>query len=304
MNTIQFLKRKEIDEQKWNHLIHHAQTTLPYALTWYLDAVAENWDALVFGDYQVVFPLPWFRKWGAKCIYQPFFCQQLGFFHSDVLHEQAAQDCLNYTKKKFPYIDLNLNSSTRILLDKFPFKSKNNFLISLRNDYKTLSKNYSVNHQRNIKKAVKLNLSLIEVDADNFVPFYLQQIQKRQSDFKLKHGNVFRLLTDALIKSNKGKIIAVKNRENEIISGSLFIFYRDRIINIAQATDTEGRDSGAAHFLFDGIIRQHAGSDKILDFEGSSIPSIARFYKGFGAEAEIFYQYKTNVLKRIGFTTE
>jgi hypothetical protein len=36
--------------------------------------------------------------------------------------------------------------------------------------------------------------------------------------------------------------------------------------------------------LVNAFIQEHAGSDSLLDFEGSDIESVDRFYTGFGAE--------------------
>jgi hypothetical protein len=36
--------------------------------------------------------------------------------------------------------------------------------------------------------------------------------------------------------------------------------------------------------LVDQYIRKYAGRDIIIDFEGSMIPGIARFFEGFGAK--------------------
>jgi hypothetical protein len=38
----------------------------------------------------------------------------------------------------------------------------------------------------------------------------------------------------------------------------------------------------------DAFIREHAGKEFNLDFEGSNIPSVARFFAGFGARPEIY----------------
>ena len=40
--------------------------------------------------------------------------------------------------------------------------------------------------------------------------------------------------------------------------------------------------------IVDAFIREHAGSELILDFEGSNIPTVARFFAGFGARPEIY----------------
>ena len=51
--------------------------------------------------------------------------------------------------------------------------------------------------------------------------------------------------------------------------------------------------------LMNHIIKTHAESKKILDFEGGSLEGVARFYKGFGAEEEIYYIWQNPILKQI-----
>ena len=57
VSDIRYLERKEIDTIKWNNCILHAPNGLIYARSFYLDAMAENWSALVAGDYQYVITL-------------------------------------------------------------------------------------------------------------------------------------------------------------------------------------------------------------------------------------------------------
>ncbi len=57
MLPIIYLKNDEIDVVKWDLCIAKAANALPYAYSWYLDIVAPSWDALIYGDYEVVMPL-------------------------------------------------------------------------------------------------------------------------------------------------------------------------------------------------------------------------------------------------------
>jgi hypothetical protein len=49
----------------------------------------------------------------------------------------------------------------------------------------------------------------------------------------------------------------------------------------------------------DGVISQLAGKDNFIDFEGSEIDGIERFYKSFGAFKRPYYKYKNNRLPKI-----
>lgn len=302
MKTIRFLKRKEIDERKWNELILLSNNSLPYALSWYLDVVAEHWDALIVGNYEAAMPLVWFRKWGIKCVYQPFFCQQLGFFYSGNLNKENLAESLRYVKSNFPYADMNLNPSAEILAEEFPLTKKKNLLLPLSDNYAALRKAYSLNQKRSIVKAEKSGMEFIEADAELFFKFYVKQIRERQASFKPKHARLLQTLISEVMNNKTGRMIAALNKQGAISSAAFLIFHNNRVINIAQASSPSGRNTGAAHFLFDRLIQEYAGSVKVLDFEGSSIPSIARFYEGFGAKPEMFYRFRANILDKAGLS--
>jgi hypothetical protein len=298
VNSIRYIKRKDIDVQKWNDTIAQADNSLPYAFSWYLDIVAENWDALVLGNYEAVMPLIWLRKLGVKCLYQPYYCQQLGVFGNG-LSKELQHDFLQLAMEKFYYININLNPSAKSIIDSFGLRPKKNLLLDLSKEYSDLRKQYSNNHTRNIEKAIKADATfLVGIELKHFQKFYLGNINREKENFKNKHETIFIKLTDWIVKNKKGEILSVVNAEGKLLAGSLVIKHAKRLINIINTSNAEGKSNGASHFLFDQIIRLNAGNDNWLDFEGSSIPGVARFYEGFGAEQETFFNYQTSVLAK------
>lgn len=298
MNAIRFLKRKEVDEQKWNECIAGSSNSLPYAFSWYLDSVGENWDALMLGDYETVMPLVWLRKLGIKCLYQPYYCQQLGVFGKN-MPKQVQENFLNYATKKFSYININLNPSTKTISEEFKLIEKKNLMLNLDKEYNLLKKIYSENHSRNIKKAKKAGIVFSEeTDLSHFQKFYLENVNRKQENFKSKHEKIFRQLTKMLIGNNSGQMFSAIDKGGKLIAASMIIRHQKRLINIINTSSALGKSAGASHFLFDNIIRKNAETETTLDFEGSSVPSIARFYQGFGAYAEIFYQYHTSIIEK------
>ena len=90
---IEYKKHSEIDRQRWDACIEGSVNRLPYALSWWLDTVCPDWDALVEDDYRAVMPLTRDRKFGFDYLYQPYFTQQLGVFSSlrPVMPEWSSQ---------------------------------------------------------------------------------------------------------------------------------------------------------------------------------------------------------------------
>lgn len=295
------LGRNEIDEQKWNALICSSVQSLPYALTWYLDAVAPNWSALVLGNYEAVFPLPWLRRFGVKCIYQPYYCQQLGVF-SKTAADSNTQVLFFEALQQFGYVNINLNPAAHTVAGSYKLQSKKNLLLPLYTDYNTLRKAYTENHSRNIAKAGKNGLQFLpDVDVEQFERFYLSHIDRKKENFKQQHEKVFKALCKAALAHNSARIVAASLPDGTLTTAVMLLLHGNRAINIINVSSAEGKKNGSAHFLFDKIISTLAAENKntVLDFEGSSVPGIARFYEGFGAQTEVFYNYQTSLLKKL-----
>ncbi|MFX6040696.1 hypothetical protein ABTE96_22240, partial [Acinetobacter baumannii] len=70
----------------------------------------------------------------------------------------------------------------------------------------------------------------------------------------------------------------------------------NRIYNVLNSVTKEGRKLHANHWLFHKIIEEFSNSNMIFDFEGSSIPGIRNFYKGFDPMEEQYTILKFNLL--------
>ncbi|MDP3354122.1 MAG: hypothetical protein Q8S44_10335, partial [Flavobacteriaceae bacterium] len=66
---IYYVKRQNLDIEKYDTCIDRALNSRIYAYSWYLDIVADHWDALILNDYEAVMPLPWRSKYFIKYIY-------------------------------------------------------------------------------------------------------------------------------------------------------------------------------------------------------------------------------------------
>lgn len=299
MSHLKLLQRTAINEQKWDALINASVNSLPYALTWYLDAVAENWYALVWKDYEAAMPLVWLSKAGIKCLYQPYYCQQLGIFSAGAPDRIMQEQFLNEAKK-FAYADINLNPTAQIIAADFKLTPKRNLLLNLQPAYQQLKKNFTQNHRRNIAKAERAGYRFTEtVDLKQFQKFYTANINHQKEVFKPKHERIFKRLSTALLSNGAGHIFGLMDSEEKLTAAVLLVAHGNRQLAIINTSSAEGKQNGASHFLFDRLIHKFSEQPVVLDFEGSSITSIARFYEGFGAEEEVFFNFHTTVFKEL-----
>ena len=88
--AIKCVTYQQIDKQKWDGCIDKAVNGLVYAYSFYLDEIADNWDALILNDYEAVMPLTWRKKYGIHYLYQPFFCASLGIFTEQKIADELT----------------------------------------------------------------------------------------------------------------------------------------------------------------------------------------------------------------------
>lgn len=281
--NISHLSHNSIDKEKWDQVISASRNGLIYANSWYLDSVSPNWEALVSDDYTYVFPIPIKRKFKLPYIVQPILTQQLGLFSNQLI----TSDIIQLFIKKFPSYsyELNLNEHNHLPeLDGIP-----NFVLDLNKSYEELSSNYSKNTVRNISKAQKLHLKIVdELSIETFISFY----QNTSKTYKSASSECLRNLIEIGLQLGYFKVSGVINEANEMIAALCYTEFKQRITYLAPVSNEEGKKAFAMFYLVDQLIQREALKDKILDFEGSRIEGIARFYKGFGAKNHPYYILK------------
>lgn len=287
---IRYLSRNELDTVKYDRCISNAQNLRVYAFSWFLDIVCDSWDILVEGDYQSVMPLPKRKKYGIHYIYQPPWTQQLGVFSLHSINEFAVRQFIKKIPKKFKLIDVFFNSKN--LMSSQRIKTRDNFILLLDKSYESLQKEYSKGRKSSCKQAKQFNLEIVEnYDHIKIIQLFKKnkgaELNKNYSDYQILNE-----LAEHTLQINRIKSIGVINRNDELIGGAFFLIDKYRITYLFSALNDEGREKQAMTFLIDHVIESNAGSNYMLDFEGSMITALASFFKSFGAHKEVYFHLK------------
>lgn len=295
---IHYLKYKDINKAKWDASISNASIQLPYAYSWYLDTVCAQWDALVANDYQFVLPLPFNKKlFGKAQLYQPPFSQQLGIYSKEAITLDISRAFLEAIPPSFKYMDMSFNEEVAFKpFGKYSSYRKTNLVVDLNKKYEDLFNDYTNNHQRNVGKASRKDLRIEEGrDIDQLIGIYKTN---QGGKVGLQNGDYQRLkkLLELLIAKQKGFIKNVYDSSNQLNLSMFFIQEKNRIVNIFGSNNELGKKNKAMYFMIDGLFKEYAGKEYVFDFEGSSIPGIAYFFKGFGAEKRFYQQVIYNEL--------
>ncbi|MDD4149450.1 MAG: hypothetical protein PHE33_05425, partial [Bacteroidales bacterium] len=96
-------------------------------------------------------------------------------------------------------------------------------------------------------------------------------------------------LINKLEKENRAEIWSVReNNTNEIYAAVFLIKWKNKVYYLMPSSSDKGKESQAMILLLNEFIEQNSETNIILDFEGSSILGVERFYKSFGAKAELY----------------
>lgn len=288
---LSYLPHSEIDKKRWDHCVESAPNGLVYGLSGYLDAICPNWDALVTPNYEFVMPLPWKRKYGFYIIYHPWFAQQLGGFGQNV-SGVSLRDIYRALPKKFIHHHFSFNAE-----QKFPqLPSRTNFVLPLQTNYEALKKGYNENTLRNLKKVSKHGYSIDTIFLDEFLAFKLNHMETRLST---EHLNIYKNLMNWLLNQSIGNLAGVKDEKGNLLAAVCWVNFKNRILYLSAVSSPEGKEQRVMTLLIDSMIEQKSGTNYCIDFEGSTIDGVARFYKGFGAQPEEYFQHKGTLLQRL-----
>jgi hypothetical protein len=295
MNTvspIRLIKRAAVDIEKWDRCIGSARHSLVYCYSFYLDQLAKHWDALVLNDYEFVMPLIWNRKYGVSYLYQPAFLPLAGIFSASGIDEKMVASFITASGKHFRFAEIFLNHGN-VLKGLTPAV---NYVLALDAPYNAISGGYKTDLIKNLKHAAKTSFTYTpSANYKTVIGLYQQEYAQRMPQVTAHDYNNFTLLCETMLAKNK--LLVREVYTGEILQAAA-IFFKDngRFYNIMSYVSAAGRDTEANPFLYDQLIREFAGKEQWLDFEGSSIPGIAAFYKKFGAIDQPGYFLRHNKL--------
>lgn len=290
---IRLIENTEIERVKWNRCVVSSSVPQIYARAEYLDLVSPDWAGLIFGDYQFVMPLNIQRKLKMKFLLQPLFAQQHGIFPDPPLDIQTS--FLKYIHKNYQYVAIHLNASHIPAFPKeFEVTERKNLILNLKPGYDKIRMNYSKHALRQIKKAESAKVTVVKgLQSRDYIRLKNEAGGKAVSQSSML---TLQKLIEYGHNSGTGFIYAAYSDLNTLCAAAFFLNNGQRVIYLNAASNAEGKENQAMYSIVDAFIKEHAGYALTLDFEGSSIEGVARFYEGFGAISETYYSLKLNRL--------
>lgn len=283
---IRYLKHSEINPEKWNQAIRNSLFSTIFAEHEMLDLLTgpDTWDALVKDEYEAVLPLPFRKKGVLKYVYTPFFIPQMGIFSQHELLSEEIEGFLSEVSKHYLLADIILNEKLRVERCNMTFVSHS---MSLQLPYNELFEHYSQNTKRNIKTAEKADCVITQQEeaVSDIIQLFIRnkgnqtEVHFREEDYKRLHQ-----IANHLIHRDLLEIYGVRTADNQLAAGALFVKDGKRLWFWFSGRDNQLSHCMPMFYLLNEYIRNHAETDLILDFNGSTNENVARLYRSFGGE--------------------
>jgi hypothetical protein len=229
-------------------------------------------------------------------VYTPPYCQQFGVFSQNEVSAEALASFINSIPQRFRHVDLNLNESNLDLNESdldvpngLEIHRNRNLVLQLNKPANLIAQSFTRNHKRNIRKACRAGLIYdVADDAEKVIEIFESGRGRTLGDYSDMDHSLFRVLLRELQQRGKATILIANSADGDTVAGAVFFMSHDGAYFIFSGTSESGKKLSAMHGLIGHFLESHSAGLAFLDFEGSHLDDLARFYAGFGADEALF----------------
>jgi len=276
------------------------QMALPlFCQPWWLDVTAgsDGWDVLISkhadGTIQAVWPFGKKQSLGFTRIFLPSYTPYLGpqLFYPRSLNEYERR---SFEHKVIGDLISNLPASRDIRFkwavgydNWLPFYWKG-FEQTTRYTYicpiadeQTQWKSLKSSAQRQIKKAEGEFDVEESTDVTSVIRLYRSSLEQK-SEGQEADETLLRELHSRVLEHQCGTVLEAKHGAN-VVASLYLVWDHEQMYYLYGGQDAGSKDSGAKTYLFWQALRMASERQLSFNFEGSMIPGVERFFRGFGA---------------------
>lgn len=277
----------EIVSKEWDALVSESEQGNPFMLYSWISAVHPKWKALFVEDGGKIIafmPLNLKKKLFWYFAQQPLYCMSWGpaFCLASESQKIRSLDLIVQTLlKQTDYLKYNLSPTFPAgLLLPYPQIERLNRITHQADLREDIHKNFSDSARRQLKKVQKngyqiektLDLNIVRtVFQDNPQIIHAKELQQMI------------YLLESQIHTGIAEILYGKDPTGEVAACGIFVNYKQTRYYLAGAVKPSHRSSGIMTFImYEAMSFGKSEGFSIFDFEGSSNPGIAKFFKGLG----------------------
>lgn len=258
-----------------------------YQNDWWLNAVCgDNWDVIFSDDSNAAFAYPVKKKYGLKLIQMPMLTLGLGALPTQKTQELIAKI------PAFDLLDLYFLSGIKTLDVKgFKQNVRHSYRLHDISNTEKVFADFSSSTRQQIRKAEK-TVSVSESSDIEILYKMISDTFKRQGKKTPYTLAYVKNINEACVKNKARKILIAKDKEGNIHGACFLAWDKQTAYYVMGGSDPRFKSSAAYSLLMWEAIKEASKHAKEFDFCGSTIPSIAKFFSGFGGEPVPYFHLK------------
>ncbi len=286
---LHYKERTEIDKVKWDSCVHYAGNGNIFGYKWFLDHVAKEWDGLVEGDYESVFPLVWRRDGlGRRSLYQPDLMRSMGIYSIHLLSQARLRAFLEAIPDHFRQVDITLNEQNRPPEGLgFEVERLTNHQLLLNQPFEALEASFTSSLRAKIESAESSSLiTTTSLKPETVAGFYLEHSRDPHRD---RNVHALQRIMYNILHRGWGYAAGAYSRDKELLAVNFYIYSHKKVLSLVPVASPAGKRQGALAFLYVMLLRSHAGRPVVLDFNTREENEMAR---ELGALPNPYYRLK------------
>lgn len=290
-------ENKEIERNAWNQFVAKNHGPI-YILAWFLDCVsAEQWKLFWYeeNDLKGAIPFAIKQRFGLSQIYQPIFCQQMGFVGDNRLRYKTIEAFFKHVLSKALYVDYTFNAGDNAFFSSRSIpqtEQKVNQLIDLGTDMDLTFKRFRRDRKRDVQKAGSNFLLRREMDFQKIETFLEVSKSLEVNYLNQKQKGIFKNLIQAQLHEDSGGFYILEDADGVAQAGGFFPIFEKTMYNLFIGRKESHLGKYMYARLFYELINAFHTKLDFLDLEGSNIPGVQDFFESLGAEKTNYTYYR------------
>lgn len=294
--AIELIPNENIDFKKWDRCIKKSFNGNIYAYSWYLNIVAQKWNALVENDYERVMPLPRSLLAGLELIQQPKLAGQLGIFSTTTLNDYHISSFINSIPPDVRYVNLKMNKHNRLEEVLKIMNKKVNLDIDLIKPYVKLREIYPEALNGLLEIGYRMNFRVVtKISVDSIIKLR----QKKSPLHSYLHPEeliTLQLLITASINNQMGQICGLYGENDTPLALAFFVWSHQKATMAFCLLNDKKLQLPAFFFLIDDFIRNNSEKNLILHLELNSNSKLISVLEKIGAKKSGSFYFYRNLL--------
>lgn len=275
--NLKIVERADLDVQKWDELVAREENATLFSISFYLDAVAENWCVLVDEDYKAGIALPYTIRAKQRILYTPIFVSYL-----EILGDfEPSLDLKKFIFAEFKTIEIELKQpilgtpqsifTTQFLLDSSARKGQVN---------------------RMLNKAKRFELEIVE--STNWKPvfeFIESELGGKFSGMTPVSLNRLKIAYASAEQQKMLRVFEIKKGEQRL-GGIICLESTNQLLYSKGASMEDAKENGGMYAAIDAAIQRSSTTKKQFDFGGSRVEGVRRFNTSFGGTDLEYFAYR------------